>query len=78
MNMNHSLHEIAVACHNGASNPVGLLNSFADAIKDVLKQPEGYETIKNGIDTKYIIGHVSFLLGESLGPSEKTVENFKP
>ena len=79
---NHSLHEIAdgepqslrllaVACHNGACNPVGLLNSLADALKET-----PCDQWRGSLDLKYIIGHVSFLLGESLGPSEETVRAF--
>lgn len=67
----HSLHEIAQACHNGACNPVGLLRSFAEAI-----QTAPPESLRNSLDVKYILGHVAYLMGDGLGPSEKTVQEF--
>ena len=83
---NHSLHEIAdgepqslrllaVACHNGACNPVGLLNSLADALKET---PSEHWRVGGAchLDLKYVLGHVSYLLGESLGPSDRTVQDF--
>ena len=69
--MKSSLHEIALACHSGACNHVGLLNSLADALKETPA-----DLWRGSLDLKYVIGHVSFLLGESLGPSEATVREF--
>ena len=69
--MNPSLHEIALACHNGASNHVGLLNSLAEVLKETPAS-----LWRGSLDLKYVIGHISFLLGESLGPSEATVRKF--
>ena len=69
--MKPSLHEIALACHNGASNHVGLLNSLADVLKETPT-----DLWRGNLDLKYVIGHISFLLGESLGPSEATVRKF--
>jgi hypothetical protein len=71
--MNHSLHDIALACDNGACNPKGLLRSLGLAIQDM---PASWSP-KDDTDLKYIVGHISFLLGESLGPSEKTVQELQ-
>ena len=69
--MKPSLHDIALACHNGACNHVGLLNSLADVLKGTPA-----DLWRGSLDLKYVIGHISFLLGESLGPSEATVREF--
>jgi hypothetical protein len=65
------LHDLARACHNGACNPRAVLVSLGDAIREA-----GLVNIKDNLDVKYVVGHVSFLLGESLGPSQQVVEEF--
>lgn len=65
------LHELAVACHNGACNPRAILVDLGKRIVE-----DSVASIHDNLDIKYIIGQVSFLLGESLGPTEKTVREF--
>jgi len=63
----HTLHEIAVAANNGASNPYALIRSLAEALPEI-KPHE----IRSNLDVKIIVGQISFLLGESLGPTVAT------
>ncbi len=63
-----ALRKLAEGCHNGACNWVGLLNSLAEAVRG-----QDLRTSENKLYVKYAIGHISHLLGESLGPSEETV-----
>ena len=66
--MKSRLRELADACYNGACNPHGLINSLPDAIKEI---PAGQ--CKESVELKVIVGHLSFLLGESLGPTEQAL-----
>jgi hypothetical protein len=66
-----NLHTLARACWNGASNPLGIIRSLAEAIGEI---PPGY--CKESLDLKIILGQLSFLVGESLGPSEQAATEF--
>jgi len=66
--INSPLRELAHACHQGACNPQGIINSLAESIKEI---PQG--RCKESTELKIIVGHLSFLLGESLGPTEKAL-----
>jgi hypothetical protein len=63
------LHELAVACKYGAYNPHGIIRSLSEAIKEV---PHG--KCPESADLKMIVGQLSFLLGETLGPSEQAMK----
>jgi len=65
------LHELVVACKYGAHNPHGIIRSLGEAINEV---PHG--KCPESADLKMIIGQLSFLLGENLGPSEQTIKLF--
>lgn len=66
------LDELAKACFNGACNPYALIKSLGEAIGEL--QP--FE-IKSNTKVKIIVGQISFLLGESLGPTETTIAQYK-
>jgi len=63
------LHKLAVACKYGAHNPHGIIRSLSEAIKEV---PHG--KCSESAALKMIIGQLSFLLGENLGPSEQPIK----
>jgi hypothetical protein len=57
---------------NGACNPHGIIHSLGEAINEV---PHG--KCRESTDLKIIIGQLSFLLGESEGPTPQTAREFK-
>lgn len=59
--------DLAAACHEGACNQFALARALGDALT---------ESGLSGIHTpeyKYVLGHLSFLAGESLGPSQEVM-----
>lgn len=70
--MNGELHRLAEACFNGACNPHGIIRSLGEAIHEI---PTG--RARDSVELKIIVGQLSFLLGESLGPSEEACANFR-
>ncbi len=66
--MNSPLRELADACYNGACNPHGIINSLPEAMKEI---PPGH--CKDSVELKIILGQLSFLVGESFGPSEQAL-----
>ena len=70
--MPDKLTELAAACYNGACNPLGIINAMPEAIKG-LSQDEARSSVK----LKMIIGQLSFLLGESLGPTFEALDAYK-
>jgi len=66
--MNSPPRELAEACYNGACNPHGIINSRPEAIKEI---PPGH--CKDSVELKITLGQLSFLVGESFGPSEKVL-----
>ncbi len=71
--MSDSLHTLAIACNSGACNPHGIIRSLGEAIHEV---PPG--KCRDSVDLKIIVGQLSYLLGESAGPSFEAIEQFKP
>lgn len=69
--MNNKLKDLAAACDGGACNVKALINILSDAIMD-MDQVE----IRNSVEVKIVVGQISFLLGESLGPSEKALADY--
>ena len=70
MNTPH-LHRLAQACWQGACNPHGIIRSLAEHIGEI--PPGG---CPESLDLKIILGQLSFLVGESLGPREETCAEF--
>ncbi len=66
------LRELAEACHNGACNPHGIINALPDAMKEI---PFG--RARESVELKIILGQLSFLVGESLGPSMEALQEFE-
>jgi hypothetical protein len=66
------LQQLAHACHLGACNPHGIIRSLAEAMSEV---PPG--KARESVELKMIIGQISFLLGESLGPTAETLRAFQ-
>ncbi len=66
-----NLHNLAQACWRGASNPHGIIRSLAEAIGEI---PPG--KCRDSLDLKIILGQLSFLVGETLGPREETCAAF--
>ncbi|HEY1801916.1 MAG TPA: hypothetical protein VGG46_13380 [Terriglobales bacterium] len=66
------LHKLAVHCHNGACNLRAIVRELSAVVGEV---PPGQE--QQCVDLKIIVGHCSFLVGESLGPTAETLERFE-
>jgi hypothetical protein len=66
-----NLHRLAQACWQGACNPHGIIRSLSEAIGEI---PPG--RCRESLDLKIILGQLSFLVGESLGPREETCAQF--
>ena len=64
------LQDLMLACHNGACNTYALINALSKAMSEELKPHE----VRDSLDVKYIIGHISYLIGESLGPSQEPMD----
>ena len=71
MNTPH-LNRLAHACWQGACNPHGIIRSLAENIGEI--PPGG---CRESLDLKIILGQLSFLVGESLGPREETCAEFR-
>jgi hypothetical protein len=70
--MNSKLSELADACYNGACNPQGIINSLSEAIKEIAPG-----RCRDSAELKVIVGQISFLLGESLGPTEQALNAYR-
>lgn len=66
------LKNLAHACWTGACNPHGIIRSLGEAVGEI---PPG--RARESLELKIIIGQLSFLLGESLGPSEETCSKYR-
>ena len=66
------LHELALACYNGACNVCGIVNGLAGAVEELTPG-----TARDSVDLKIILGQLSFLVGESLGPSDGALVDFR-
>jgi len=66
------LKELASACHNGACNPSGIIRVLGEAIRG---EPPG--RLSENVELKIIIGQLSYLLGESAGPTAETIEAYE-
>jgi len=63
---------LADACNDGACNLPALIRSFGAAIEDVpIRQVGDHPAVK------CILGHLSFLCGESVGPSSQAWQAYK-
>ena len=71
MKKHQDLIALADACNHGACNLGGLIRSFSKAI-DCL--PFGYTRTNPAV--KCILGHLSYLTGESLGPSAEALNAY--
>jgi hypothetical protein len=67
-----NLHRLAQACWQGACNPHGIIRSLAEHIGEI--PPGG---CRESVDLKIVLGQLSFLVGESLGPREETCAEFR-
>lgn len=70
--MKSKLNALAEGCQNGACNPHGIINSLAEAIKDV-----HFGSLKDHPALPVILGHLNFLCGEGIGPSYEAVERWE-
>lgn len=64
------LEELAEHCYIGACNPRGILRSLAEALAEY---PEGF----GSVEYKIVLGQLSYLCGESLGPTMEALKEFK-
>jgi hypothetical protein len=62
----------AQACWQGACNPHGIIRSLAEHMGEI---PPG--RCRESLDLKIILGQLSFVVGESLGPREETCAEFR-
>jgi hypothetical protein len=67
----NALQELADACVNGACNSGALIRSLGKAIDDL---PHGQ--VRTSPEVKVIVGHISFLIGESLGPTPEALQAY--
>ena len=65
------LTRLADACLNGACNVSGIAISFGEAISEAGFEKSSHPAVK------VIVGQLSYLLGESLGPREETIREFQ-
>jgi len=63
---------LAEACCNGACNPGGLIRSFPAAIDEL---PVGSVAAHPAV--KVILGQLSYLCGESVGPTTQAFEEYR-
>jgi len=66
------LHKLAVHCYDGACNLRAIARELAAVIGEVRPGEE-----KQSVDLKMVLGQCSFLVGESLGPTMETLEEFE-
>ena len=66
------LHCLAQACWQGACNPHAIIRSLAENIAEISPG-----RCRESLDLKIILGQLSFLVGESLGPQEDTCARFR-
>jgi hypothetical protein len=65
------LHDLALACYKGACNPVGIIHSLGDCVSEVpAEQGRSHPALK------MIVGQLSFLLGESAGPTTEAMDAY--
>ena len=64
------MQKLAQACVDGACNIRGIVRSMGEAIQEIPFGQPG----NSGIELKMVIGQVSYLLGESAGPTQKALE----
>jgi len=62
---------LAEECRNGACNQYALARALGDALRAA-----GMSGI-NTVAYRYVLGHLSFLAGESIGPSEEVAAAFE-
>ena len=66
------LAELAEGCNNGMSNSYALIRCLSEAIVEL-----GPGHIRDHPAIKCIVGHLSYLIGESLGPTFEALEAYK-
>lgn len=67
------LKDLASACYSpGASNPIAIIHDLSEGIRG-MSQPE----VRTSVEVKIILGQLSYLLDESLGPSFETLEAYR-
>ncbi len=64
------LRDLARACHDGACNGYALAVELGEATREA-----GLGAVRT-VEYKYALGHLSFLAGESMGPSPEVVSEF--
>lgn len=62
---------LAAGCNNGACNVGALIKSFGEITKELQPFEAQYHPA-----VRYIVGHLSFLLSESSGPSIKACDEY--
>ncbi len=66
------LDQLSRACFNGACNLIALVGDFETALTELT----GDERLKHPA-VKIIVGQFSFLCGESLGPTEEALAEYR-
>lgn len=69
--MNNDLKLLAFHCFNGACNPLAIINNLPKAIEGMTQ-----DECRESIEVKIIVGQLSFLLGESIGPSSDVMQAY--
>ena len=66
------LAELAEGCNAGMSNSYALIRCLGEAVQEL-----GPGHIRDHPAIKCIVGHLSYLIGESLGPTFEALEAYK-
>jgi hypothetical protein len=66
------LHKLALACSQGASNVRAIVRELSSVLDEI---PRGQ--YRDSLDLKIVIGQLSYLVGDSLGPNATTIKHFR-
>jgi hypothetical protein len=70
--MRNKLSELAFHAYNGACNPLALIVSLAESVKGMSQ-----DQMRKSTEVKIVVGQISYLLGESCGPTSETLGEYR-
>lgn len=65
------LRELAKHANNGACNPLALIHGLSEAVMKISQQE-----CRDSIEVRIILGQITFLLGESAGPTSEAMKAY--
>lgn len=66
------LADLAQHAMNGACNPYALIHALADALVEI-----NPHEVKEHPAVRIVVGQISYLLGETLGPSDTAIKEYQ-